>query len=88
LETVGPEAVEVWCEVVRDEQPEPKPNDKALVIERVMQQLREREAKGLRTYGTRLQPFNGRDALQDALEEVLDAAMYLMQAIMEREDDQ
>ena len=71
--------------IMRFEQPAPKPNDKPVVIDRVIEALKQREARGLQTYGTRLQPHNGRDALQDALEEVLDAAMYIQQAIMERE---
>lgn len=36
-------------------------------------------------YGTHLQPHNGRDALQDAYEELIDGAMYLKQLIMERD---
>lgn len=40
---------------------------------------------GRRKYGTPLQPFNGRDPLVDAYQEVLDLAVYLRQAIWERE---
>ena len=40
---------------------------------------------GLERYGTKLQTFNGRDALWDAYQEALDLVMYLRQAIMERE---
>jgi len=32
-------------------------------------------------------PFNGRDALKDAYEEALDLAMYLKQAMIERDLD-
>ncbi|MEO6034334.1 MAG: hypothetical protein ABIQ35_03680 [Verrucomicrobiota bacterium] len=32
-----------------------------------------------------LQPFNGRDALHDAYEEVLDLAQYFRQALYERD---
>ncbi len=45
--------------------------------------LRERKTVGFLTYGTPLQPFNGRDALQDAFEELLDATVYLRQAVYE-----
>lgn len=38
---------------------------------------------GKERYGVFLQPHNGRDALQDAYEEALDLATYLMQVIME-----
>lgn len=44
-----------------------------------------REAHGVRTYGTPLQPHNGRSALQDAYEEALDLACYLKQALIEQE---
>jgi hypothetical protein len=47
--------------------------------------FRRRDRKGKRTYGTRLQPFNGRDALRDSYEEALDLAVYLRQAIYERD---
>jgi hypothetical protein len=40
---------------------------------------------GLAKYGTPLQANNGRDALVDALEEILDAAAYLCQAVIERD---
>ena len=40
---------------------------------------------GTEKHGTPLQAFNGRDALIDAYQEVLDAAVYLRQAIEERE---
>lgn len=36
-------------------------------------------------HGTHLQPGNGRDALQDAYEEAVDLALYLKQALMERD---
>jgi hypothetical protein len=45
-----------------------------------------RVALGVRQYGERLRPFNGRDALLDAYEEVLDLAMYLRQVIYERDN--
>jgi hypothetical protein len=38
---------------------------------------------GFETYGTPLQTFNGRDALQDAMEEALDACQYLYQHMRE-----
>lgn len=43
-----------------------------------------RKAFGLNKYGTHLQAFNGRDALKDAYEEVLDIAVYLRQCLYER----
>ncbi|MGZ7642453.1 hypothetical protein [Vibrio parahaemolyticus] len=67
------------------EQPEPKAqvNSKAVVPE-VMKDLTDRLAKGVETYGTPLTSHNGRDALQDLYEELLDAACYVKQLMMER----
>ena len=45
--------------------------------------LDQQEAKGVETYGRTLQAGNGRDALQDAAEELVDAFKYLQQARME-----
>ena len=42
-----------------------------------------REQKGIATYGTPLQPFNGRNAKQDLLEELLDACQYAKQICIE-----
>lgn len=51
----------------------------------VIADIDERKAIGLERYGTLLQPHNGRDALRDAYEEAIDLAMYLKQAIIERD---
>jgi hypothetical protein len=48
--------------------------------------MHERNRVGTERFGTPLQAFNGRDALQDAYEEALDLAAYLRQAIEERND--
>lgn len=47
--------------------------------------LERREIRGIATYGTTLQTFNGRDAIQDALEEAIDLWQYLVQIRMERD---
>lgn len=54
-------------------------------LPRVMADMAERIANGAEQYGEPLTTGNGRDALQDAYEEALDLALYLKQAIMERE---
>jgi hypothetical protein len=64
-------------------QPPPKPGQDTVLFY-VLDDMMRRAEKGQQTYGTLLQTDNGRDALQDAYEEILDAAMYLKQAIMER----
>jgi hypothetical protein len=55
------------------------------VFELVLTDLGARNDVGRREYGGTLRPFNGRDALRDAYEEALDLAVYLRQAIWERE---
>lgn len=67
------------------EQPDPVPNDEIHINDLVVIDLRERKLIGIEKYHTALQPFNGRDALQDAYEEVLDLAQYIKQEIVERE---
>lgn len=49
--------------------------------------IRERDRIGRQKYKTPLQPFNGRDPLVDTFQELLDALVYLTQAIMEVEVD-
>lgn len=46
--------------------------------------LEARVKQGLQTYGEVLTTNNGRDALWDLYEELLDACMYIRQAIEER----
>lgn len=55
------------------------------VHELLIAHIMERAEFGRRKYGTPLQVGNGRDPLADALEEVLDAAAYLTQALYERD---
>lgn len=52
-----------------------------------LKDLSERYEEGVRRYGVPLQPFNGRDALQDAYEEAIDLCLYLRQAIYERDNE-
>ncbi len=65
-------------------QPDPIKNDNEPVWNSVIQDMKNRDNLGFSRYGVRLQPNNGRDALQDAYEEMLDACVYLKQAILER----
>jgi len=67
-------------------QPDPVPNDMPHVADLVVADIRVRKAQGLAEYGTPLQPRNGRLALRDLYEEILDAAHYLRQEIWEREN--
>ena len=65
-------------------QPAPK-NTGERIAPLVETDLRSRIEVGKATYGEELRAFNGRDALRDAYEEVLDAALYLRQAIYRRD---
>lgn len=67
------------------EQPAPVANDKPGVWSLVMQDMQARDTIGRERYGTPLQPHNGRDALTDAYQEALDLAVYLRQALYERD---
>ena len=55
------------------------------VLPHAMADMAARIAKGADEYGEPLTTGNGRDALVDAYEEALDLAVYLKQAIMERD---
>ena len=49
----------------------------------IVSALSVRAAAGVRKYGVPLRTFNGRDAREDARQELLDALMYLAQAELE-----
>lgn len=53
------------------------------VAERIAADLEARVALGVTRYGTRLQTHNGRDCLRDQYEELLDAANYGKQHVLE-----
>lgn len=66
--------------------PEPLsiPNDGPCVQDLVIADIEARKQVGIRKYGTVLQPFNGRDALMDLYQELLDAAVYIRQVLEEQ----
>lgn len=66
-------------------QPMPLKNERPAIWDLVMEDIKERDRIGTEKYGTRLQPFNGRDALVDAYQEALDLVVYLRQEIYERD---
>lgn len=66
-----------------DSQGMPTKNDHLDIQSMVISDIEARRAVGIERYGTALQPFNGRSALLDAYEEVLDLAMYLKQKLVE-----
>lgn len=66
-------------------QPAPVGNDGPRIAERVIEDIRERMRRGVREYGVALQARNGRRALQDLYEELLDGAHYVRQRLDEED---
>jgi hypothetical protein len=66
-------------------QPDPTPNDSEDIQSMVIRDIESRRQHGIKTYGTALQAFNGRDAVKDAYEESMDLTMYLKQMLVEDE---
>jgi hypothetical protein len=67
------------------DQPLPTVNDHPIIQDLVVADIAARLKVGIQRYGTGLQPHNGRDALRDLYEELLDAATYTRQLIYERD---
>ena len=67
-----------------DSQAMPIPNGHVDIQTLVIRELDQRRELGIERYGTALQPFNGRDALQDLYEELMDGMVYIRQEIEER----
>lgn len=53
------------------------------VQDALIEHIQQRKALGIQRYGRALQTFNGRNAPQDLLDELLDGATYAMQIQME-----
>ena len=60
-------------------------NKRRPIWELVIEDMRERDAKGREEYGVPLLANNGRDALRDMYEEWLDAIVYLRQWLEEQD---
>jgi hypothetical protein len=60
--------------------------EKICVQDQVIQDLHDRKNVGLNSYGTLLYPFNGRNALVDLYEELLDACCYVKQFLIEYDE--
>lgn len=59
---------------------------KEVVLRHVLNDLVSRAEHGKGIYGTYLETFNGRNAVQDAYEEALDLCMYLKQILLEMDE--
>lgn len=66
------------------DQPPPVGGTGPSILALVRADLEERERVGIARYGRPLQSHNGRDALIDLYQELLDAAAYTRQLIEER----
>lgn len=71
---------------MNDPEPTPTRNSHPSVWMLVLKDMCDRNRTGIEKYKTPLQPHNGRDALKDAYQEALDLAVYLRQAIYERDE--
>ncbi len=69
------------------DQPAPIHNTYPAVTDLVVIDLQTRKKFGTRKYGVPLQAFNGRDALFDLYEEILDASAYCKQRLLEEEQE-
>lgn len=67
------------------DQPLPVANEHRDIQSRVIEDIAARREVGISRYGTALQPHNGRDAMLDLYEELLDACMYAKQVMVERD---
>lgn len=68
-----------------EDQALPVANNHPSIQDLVMADMVARKALGISRYGTALQPHNGRDALRDLYEELLDGCNYIRQLMYERD---
>ena len=69
-----------------DSQPIPTREERSVCVQdAVVALINERRELGVRRYGSPLMTHNGRDSLVDLRDELLDALMYVTQAILERD---
>lgn len=61
------------------QQPEPTSNNEPHIQQIIISDWHDRYAHGVATYGTGLQVGNGRNPVQDSIEEVMDLHAYLVQ---------
>lgn len=56
------------------------------VFDELIKDIQERNEVGRKTYGREMRPFDGRNSLREAYEEILDCAAYLKKCLMETEE--
>lgn len=67
------------------EQAQPVDHGTEGMHDKLILEIGHRRDVGLARYNSTLQAFNGRDALRDILEELIDGSVYVLQAMTERE---
>lgn len=68
-----------------DSQEAPVVNTYPYIQDLVIADMEARKQFGISKYGTALQPFNGRNMLQDAYEELLDLLVYIKGQLIENQ---
>ena len=68
------------------DQPLPGRSDGPDVAWEVIRDIQARRQLGIERYGQPLKPHNGRDALLDLYEELVDSVCYLKQVLIERDE--
>jgi hypothetical protein len=71
-------------DIVREQQPPDKDSQGPDIWLLVLADMGQRRIDGIAKYGVPVRPNNGRDALIDAYQEVLDLCVYLRQEIERR----
>lgn len=66
-------------------EPPPQQNNLPAVWDLVIEDMKDRDQFGVSKYHMHLQPNNGRDALKDMYQELLDACVYARQMLYERD---
>lgn len=90
-EPIKNDNVETWEEVIKDylQREDWYPSDKKESIQNeLISLMRERNEFGRSKYNTALQPNNGRNNIADALQEALDAVVYLKNELLEKPDEE
>jgi hypothetical protein len=79
------EELEMTKHGLSDHEPDPTESAHPAVYDLIRKDLDDRDKYGEQKYGVRLQPFNGRNALKDSYQEVMDLLVYTRQALYEQD---
>lgn len=83
LRNCGQKTIDEFIKL-RDEMPKQKTDS---IVERVVNQFKERSKRGIEKYGTTLQENNTDDFLQHFKEELMDAILYIQKLQSQRNDN-